>query len=152
MLLLIVKWIHILAAIAAVGANFTYSIWIRRAAREPRELPFVLHGIRVIDRRLANPSYGVLLLTGLIMAYLLPIPLNTPWLLTAIVLYVLAAFLGAFAYAPTMREQRKQLETAGVDSAGFRTASRRGTWLGLLVTLDVVVIVFLMVVKPVLWG
>jgi len=151
-LLLIVKWIHVLAAIAAVGANITYGIWIRRAARQPRELPFVLQGIRAIDRRLANPSYGVLLLTGLIMAYLLPIPLNTPWLLAAIVLYVLAAFLGAFAYAPTMREQRKQLEAAGIESAGFKAAARRGAWLGFLVTLDVVVIVFLMVVKPALWS
>jgi uncharacterized membrane protein len=86
------------------------------------------------------------------MAYLLPIPLNTPWLLTAIVLYVLAALLGALAYAPTMREQRKQLETAGIESAGFKAASRRGAGLGLLVTVDVVVVVFLMVVKPVLWG
>jgi uncharacterized membrane protein len=151
-LLLIVKWVHVLAAMAAVGANFTYGIWIRRAAREPGELPFVLQSIRVIDRRLANPSYGVLLLTGLIMAYLLPIPLDTPWLLTAIVLYVLAAFLGAVVYAPTMQEQRKQLEAAGAESAGFKAALRRGTWLGLLVTLDVVAIVFLMVVKPVLWG
>jgi uncharacterized membrane protein len=152
MLLLIVKWIHVLAAIAAVGANFTYGIWIRRAAREPGQLPFVLQGIRAIDRRVANPSYGLLLLTGLVMAYLLPIPLTTPWLLTAIILYVLAAFLGVFAYAPTMREQRKQLEAAGAGSVAFRTASRRGAWLALLVTLDVVMIVFLMVVKPALWG
>ena len=152
MLLLIVKWIHVLAAIAAVGANITYGIWIRRATRQPGELSFVLQGIRTIDSRLANPSYGVLLLTGLIMAYLLPIPLNTPWLLAAIVLYVLAAFLGVFAYAPTMREQREQLEAAGVESPRFRAAARRGAWLGLLVTLDVFAIVFLMVVKPVLWG
>jgi uncharacterized membrane protein len=151
-LLLIVKWIHVLAAIAAVGANITYGIWLRRAAREPKALPFVLGAIRVIDRRLANPGYGVLLLTGLIMAYLLPLPLTTPWLLTAIVLYILAAFLGAFAYAPIMRELRKQLEAAGPESAAFRAASQRGAWLGLLVTLNVVVIVFLMVVKPVLWG
>jgi uncharacterized membrane protein len=151
-LLPMVKWVHVLAAITAVGANITYGIWMRRAAREPQQLPFVLNGIRAIDRRLANPSYGVLLLTGLIMAYLLPLPLNTPWLLTAIVLYVLAAFLGAFAYAPTMREQRKQLTAAGFESGAFKAASRRAAWLGLFVTLDVIAIVFLMVVKPALWG
>ena len=152
MLLSIMKWIHVLAAIAAVGANITYAIWLRRAVREPKALPFVLEGIRAIDSRLANPSYGVLLVTGLIMAYLLPLSLTTPWLLAAIVLYVLAAFAGALAYAPTMREQRKQLEIAGPESAGFKAAAGRATWLGVLVTLDVVVIVFLMVVKPALWG
>ena len=125
-LFLIVKWIHVLAAIAAVGANITYGIWISRAAREPNELPFVLRSINVIDSRLANPCYGLLLLTGLIMAYLVPIPLTTPWLLTAIVLYVLAAFLGVFAYAPTMREQRKHLETGGFESSGLPGGGPQG--------------------------
>ena len=151
-LLLIVKWIHVLAAIAAVGANITYGIWISRAAREPNALPFVLRSINVIDSRLANPCYGLLLLTGLIMAYLVPIPLTTPWLLTAIVLYVLAAFLGVFAYAPIMREQRKHLETGGFGSPVYQAAARRGTLMGILVTVDVILIVFLMVVKPALWG
>jgi uncharacterized membrane protein len=152
LIFLIVKWVHVLAAIAAVGANVTYGIWISRAAREPNELPFVLRSIKVIDSRLANPCYGLLLLTGLIMAYLLPIPLTTPWLLTAIVLYVLAAFLGVFEYAPTMREQRKHLETGGFETPGYQAAARKGTLMGILVTVDVILIVFLMVVKPALWG
>jgi len=151
-LLLIVKWIHVLAAIAAVGANITYGIWISRAAHAPDELPFVLQTIKVIDSRLANPCYGLLLLTGLMMAYLVPIPLTTPWLLTAIVLYVLAAFLGVFAYAPTMREQRKHLETDGFEAPGYKEAARKGNLLGILVTADVILIVYLMVVKPALWG
>lgn len=151
-LLLIVKWIHVLAAIAAVGANITYGIWISRARREPNELPFVLHTINVIDSRLANPCYGLLLLTGLMMAYLVPIPLTTPWLLSAIVLYVLAAFLGVFAYAPTMRDQRKHLETDGFQSPGYQEAARKGTLMGILVTADVILIVLLMVVKPALWS
>ena len=151
-LLFIVKWIHVLAAIAAVGANLTYGIWISRAAREPEALPFVLRSIHVIDSRLANPCYGLLLVTGLIMAYLVPIPLTTPWLLTAIVLYVLAAFLGVFAYAPTMREQRRHLEAGGFEAPDYQAAARKGTLMGILVTLDVILIVFLMVVKPALWG
>jgi uncharacterized membrane protein len=150
--LLIVKWIHVLAAIAAVGANITYGVWISRAAREPQVLPFVLRSIKVIDSRLANPCYGLLLITGLIMVYLLPIPLSTPWLVTAILLYVLAAFLGIAAYAPVMREQLRQLENGGPDAPPYQAAARRGVILGILVTLDVVIIVFLMVVKPALWG
>ena len=125
-LLLIVKWIHVMAAIAAVGANVTYGIWISRAARTPSELPFVLHTIRVIDSRLANPCYGLLLLTGLVMAYLVPIPLTTPWLMTAVVLYVLAAFLGVFAYAPTMRDQRKQLEIGRIRGPGLPGGGPQG--------------------------
>jgi uncharacterized membrane protein len=150
-LILIVKWLHVLAAMAAVGANITYSLWIRRASREPKELPFVLRSIRVIDSRLANPCYGLLLVTGLTMALIVPIPLTTPWLLTAIVLYVLAALLGILAYAPVVRQQLRSLESEGFESAAYQAAARRASLLGILVTIDVVAIVFLMVVKPPLW-
>ena len=148
---LIVQWIHVLAAITAVGANFTYGFWIRRASREPKELPFVLQSIRMIDRRLVNPCYGLLLLTGLTMALTVPIPLTTPWLLTAIALYVLAALLGILAYAPVMRQQLRSLASEGFESAAYQAVARRASVLGILVTIDVVVIVYLMVVKPALW-
>jgi uncharacterized membrane protein len=148
MLFLTVKWIHVLAAITAVGANVTYGIWIARASREPKVLPFVLRNIRVIDNRLANPCYGLLLVTGVAMALLLPLPLTTHWLLTAIVLYVAAALIGILAYAPVLREQIRLLDSVGLEAPGYAAAARKGTLLGILVTLDAVIIVFLMVVKP----
>jgi len=144
----IIKSIHVLAAITAVGANLTYAVWIARASREPAALPFVLRTIRAIDNRVANPCYGVLLLTGLAMVLLIPLPLTTAWLLAAILLYVLAAVLGIVAYTPVIKEQIRLLESAGLDAPGYAEAARKGRWLGILVTLDVVVIVFLMVVKP----
>ena len=150
MLFLLVKWIHVLSAITAVGANITYGIWIARASREPKVLPFVLRNIHMIDSRIANPCYGLLLLTGLTMAFLLPIPLTTPWLLTALVLYVLAALFGILFYAPTVKNQIRLLETDGFESPGYQAVARRSTLWGVLVTLDVIVIVFLMVVKPAL--
>ena len=148
MIFLLVKWVHVLSAITAVGANITYGIWIARASREPKVLPFVLRNIHLIDSRVANPCYGLLLLTGLTMAFALPIPLTTPWLLTALVLYVLAALLGIVLYAPVVRQQIRLLETDGFASPGYRAVATRSTVLGALVTLDVIVIVFLMVVKP----
>ncbi len=117
MLFSLVKWIHVLSAITAVGANFTYGIWIAKASREPKVLPFVLRNIQLIDRKVANPCYGLLLATGLTMAFLSPIPLVTPWLLTALVLYVIAALLGVFAYAPVVRRQIQALDREGFELA-----------------------------------
>ncbi len=148
MLFGLVKWIHVLAAITAVGANFTYGIWMNRASTEPKTLPFVLSSIRWIDRRIANPCYVVLLITGLIMAFVLPIPLTTPWLLAALLLYVAVALFGVFAYAPLLRRQVQLLETQGFDAPGYHQVADNSTRIGLLVTLIVVIIVFLMVVKP----
>ncbi len=150
MLFLLVKWIHVLSAITAVGANITYGIWIARASREPSVFPFVLRNIHMIDSRVANPCYGLLLLTGLFMAFTLPIPLTTPWLLTALILYILAAVFGIVLYAPVVRSRIHLLETQGFNSPEYQLVARRSAWLGVLVTLDVIIIVFLMVVKPAL--
>jgi uncharacterized membrane protein len=152
MFFLVVKWIHVLAAITAVGANITYGMWIAQASRQAKVLPFVLRNIHWIDSRVANPCYGLLLLTGLTMAFILPIPLTTPWLLTALILYILAAVLGIVAYAPAVRRQIQLLETKGFDSPDYQAVARRSTLFGILVTVDVILIVFLMVVKPALWG
>ncbi|HET6845349.1 MAG TPA: DUF2269 family protein [Anaerolineales bacterium] len=148
----VLKLLHVMAAVTAVGANLTYRFWIRQAAREPANLAFVLASIRVIDRRVANPGYGLLLVTGLLMALTLRLPLTTPWLLSALFLYVLAALLGVLAYAPVTRRQRAILASDGFESPSYLKTARRAEVLGLLVTGDVVIIVFLMVVKPTLWG
>ena len=148
---LLVKWVHVLSAITAVGANFTYGIWIAQASVEPSHLPYVLRNIRLIDRRLANPSYGLLLVTGLMMAFLIPIPLDTPWLLAALILYAAAALLGIFAYSPVIKKQMRLLESAGLISVEYRDVAKQSRLYGMLVTIDVVLIVFLMVVKPPLW-
>ena len=149
---LVLQWLHVLAAIAAVGANLTYGVWTARAGREPEVLPFVLRTISLIDRRLANPCYIVVLVTGLLMALIAPIPLTTPWLLTAVVLYTAAALMGILVYAPAARKQRQILETIGVGAPQYKDISDRTTLLGIVVTVDVLIIVFLMVVKPPLWG
>ena len=152
MLFLLVKWIHVLSAITAVGANATYGIWISRARREPAVLPFVLHSIKLIDDRVANPLYALLLLTGLTMAFIIPIPLNTPWLMTALILYAIATILGMAVFVPIFRRQIQLTEREGIESPRYQAAARQGMVLGLIVGLDVLVIIFLMVVKPALWA
>jgi uncharacterized membrane protein len=150
-LYLLLKWLHVLAAIAAVGSNITYGIWIGRASRHPEALPFTLRGVKLIDDRLANPSYGLLLVTGLAMAFVLPFPLTTPWLLTALALYAVLVLVGLLGYTPTLRRQIQALDAEGFDAPGYQALARRGTILGVILAVLVTIIVFLMVVKPPLW-
>lgn len=147
-LFLLVKWVHVLSAITAVGANVTYGIWMARAAREPAVLPFVLRSIKLIDDRVANPLYVLLLLTGLTMAFMLPIPLTTPWLLTAIILYAVATLLGMAVFVPVFRRQIQLLEAEGPASPAYLSVARGARVLGIVVGIIVIVITFLMVVKP----
>jgi hypothetical protein len=153
MLFSLIKWVHVLSAITAVGANITYGIWLGRASSEPKVLPFVLRGIKFIDDRVANPAYGLLLITGLAMAFIGPIPiLSTPWLLTALVLYVILLLVAALGYTPTLKRQIQTLDKDGFDSAAYKAVAARGTQLGIVLAVVVVIITFLMVVKPPLWG
>ena len=152
MLYLLLKWLHILAAIVAIGANVTYGIWIARASRQPDVLPFTLRGVKLIDDRLANPAYGFLLITGLLMVFTSGLSLTTPWLLTALILYVLAVLLGSLGYTPTLRRQIEFLDSQGINSPDYQAAARRGTMLGIILAILVVVITYLMVLKPGLWG
>ena len=137
---------------SAVGPNITYGLWIARASNDPSVLPFVLRNIKLIDDRLANPAYGLLLLTGLLMVFLVPIPITTPWILTALVLYVLMGLTAAFGYTPTLKRQIQALDQEGFNSANYQAVAKRGTRLGTLLGVVVIAIVFLMVVKPPLWG
>lgn len=152
MFFLLIKWIHVLSAITAVGANITYGIWMARASRQPDVLPFVLHTIKTIDDWVANPLYFLLLVTGLTMAFILPIPLTTPWLLTALALYALATVLGMFVFVPVFRQQVGLLESDGPQSERYQALARRARILGIVVGVMVLIITFMMVVKPRLWG
>ena len=149
---LIVKWIHVLLAVTALGTNITYGLWFTRAAREPEHLAVTLRGIKLLDDRLANPAYGLLLITGGVMVGLGKIPWTTPWLLTSLILYVIAVALAAASYTPTLRRQIAALAAGGANSAEYQQLAARGTRIGILISILIVVIVFMMVTKPTLWG
>jgi len=152
MLYQIFKWVHILAAIVAVGSNVTYGVWLSQAARKPEVLPFTLRSIKLIDDHIANPAYGLLFITGISMVFLVEMPLTTPWLLTSLVLYVLLILIGMLGYMPTLRSQIELAENEGGDSPAYQAAARRGRLIGLILAVLAVAIVSLMAVKPPLWA
>jgi uncharacterized membrane protein len=125
----IIKFLHVLLAIVAVGFNATYGVWLARAARQPEYEEFTLRGVKLLDDRFANPAYALLLVTGLLMVWIGDLDLTQFWLLAALVLYAIAVILA---------------------SIEFQALSRRGTALGIVLAVDVIVIVFLMVTQPTL--
>lgn len=146
------KWLHVLLAITALGANITYGIWLSRAARAPQMLSYTLRGVKFLDDRIANPAYALLLVTGLLMVFTAPLPITTPWILSALVLYGIVLLVGLFGYTPTLRRQIEVLESAGPDSETYKATAKRATMLGIVLAVFAVAIVFLMVFKPALWS
>jgi len=145
---LIVKYIHILSAIVAVGLNISYAVWIIRARRNPANMTFALKGIKFLDDRIANPAYGVLLLTGLLMVVLGNISFTALWIDIALVLYVVLVVLAIGFYTPSLRDQIRLAESGDTTSAQFLRLAQRGQIVGQVLGVIVLVILAMMVFKP----
>ena len=151
MLYTTVKFIHILLAIIAFGFNATYGVWLARAQQHLEHLDFALRGVKFLDDYFANPAYLLLLVSGLTMVFVAGYNiLTTFWLLTALVLWLIAIVLGYAVYTPTLSRQIRVLATSGAESAEFRTLSTRGRVLGIILAVVVLAILVMMVFKPTL--
>jgi uncharacterized membrane protein len=144
----ILKFLHILLAIIAIGFNASYAIWLARARREPEHTLFALRGVKTLDDRFANPAYGLLLLLGIGLVFMGGYSFSMFWIAASLVLYVLLLLGGLLVYSPTLKAQITALESGGAESAEFKRLGQRSTVVGILLAVDVVIIVFLMVTKP----
>src|SRR5437899_926995 len=98
-------------------------------------MPGAISGARTAVRagagRLANPSYGLLLVTGLAMTYLGGLSLATPWIAVSLVLYVVLVLGGLLVYTPTLREQLRLAEAGAIGTADYEALSNRGRIVGI---------------------
>lgn len=144
---LLLKYVHMLLAITAVGTNISYAAWNARAARQPAHLGFALRGIKFLDDYIANPCYGLLLLTGLALRFI-NYSSFPRWMISALVLYVVLVVVALAGYSPALRRQIAALEAEGAASAGYARWAARARVTGIATIPFVLAIVFLMVVKP----
>lgn len=143
----ILKVVHVLSAILAVGMSVASVYWLDRAGRDGDRLVWALEGARHLERRVANPAYIVVLLSGILMVSTGGYRFDQGWIATATFLYVFTAAFGILVYAPAVRLQRAEA-SAGPTSEAYARIARRTWWYSWLTIAIVVVIVMLMVTKP----
>jgi len=144
----LIKYIHVLAAITAVGLNLSYGVWLALSERGPEHRVFVLRTIKRLDDWLANPAYVLLLLSGLGMVWVGSLSLGTTWIAVALGLYVVLVVLGLGVFSRSLSRQITVLESGSVDPTAYGAIARRTTVSGAILVLIALVIVFLMVAKP----
>ena len=144
---LLLKYVHVLLAITAVGTNITYAAWNARSATAQEHLGFALRGIKFLDDNIANPCYGLLLVTGLALRFIgwSSFP---RWMASAIVLYIVLVVIALAGYSPALRRQIAALEAEGPTSSSYAKWAGRARITGIATIPFVMAIVFLMVVKP----
>src|SRR2546423_522274 len=121
----LLKFVHVLLAITAVGSNITYAAWNIRGAREPQHLSFTLKGIQFLDNRVANPAYGLLLLTGLILVAVGNWGARG-WIAAALILFVVLIVIAVGFYSRVTTRQIQALEAGGRGLAGLPAAGWAG--------------------------
>ena len=153
-------YLHIIGAIIAFGPGFALSIFGAAAGREPQHGNFVLRASSVVARRLILPLAILQGITGLGLVLLEGTELLTRlWLLVAIVLYAIALYIAIGLNLPNLaRLIEMTTPPAGGPPAGAPPAGgpppelmqrfQRARQYGMAMSGLVVVIVFLMVVKP----
>ncbi len=149
-------YLHVLGAIAAFGTSFVFPIIGMMGGREPQHANFAIRVSHTIANRLTYPVGLTLAVTGLLMILVRGFNLTSGsyyWLDLAIVLYVVA--LG-YAMGVQNRTVGRLIEVTSVpppqgaggpppEVKGLVQRVQRG---GMLLTVLLVLIVFLMVVKP----
>jgi uncharacterized membrane protein len=149
---LLLKWLHVVSAIALVGTHATYGFWIVRASRHPEALPFTLRNVKWIDEHIALPGFAVLLLSGLGMAFLAPSLFRVAWMNLGMILFFLLLLVHLLVYRPTVIRMIRLLETQDINSSEYQAAAHREANLGIGMTVVMIVVVYLMVIKPGLWN
>ena len=126
-------------------------MWLATVATQPTPTQsFVLRGVKRLDDWFANPAYVLLAVTGLAMVFVGDLRLTTFWIAGGIVLWAIAVGLGFFVYTPMLRQQIRELESSGPESEEYRRQAANARFIGIVLAVIVVVIVFFMVTKPTL--
>jgi uncharacterized membrane protein len=143
---LVVKFVHILVAILALGTSAGLGIVLELYGDHRTQGAFVL---RVIERMVGFfvlPGYALMLATGVWMVHL-GWPSTTKWIQAPLVLWGIGAvILGMFL--AVLHRQTGLFDAEGPASASYRRVSLFGRALGAGVGLVVVFILYLMVFKP----
>jgi uncharacterized membrane protein len=155
-----ILFLHVLGAIAAFGPAFAFPIMGAMGGKEPQHANYQTRVSAAVSDRLVIPLAIVQGVTGVLLILISGRDLTSPtsrWLLLAIVLYAIALYFAIFVQR---RHVRAIIDLTSAppppDAKGPPpglpaevAAVQRG---GMILTGLIVVIVFLMVVKPALGG
>ncbi|HEV8547030.1 MAG TPA: DUF2269 family protein [Candidatus Limnocylindrales bacterium] len=152
--LAIFLFLHVMGAILAFGPVYAFPIIGRMGGAEPQHANFATRVTETIAKQRVTPLAIFQGITGVALILVTGVNLlATPWLLIGIVLYLIVLSYNIFIGAPTVRKVIEMTSTPPPPGASgpppellaaISLIQRGGMFSGLMV----LIIVFLMVVKP----
>ncbi len=144
---LVVKFVHILVAIIAVGSSAGSSLWLRLAIRSPAHLSFALRSAKRLDEVVTRPGLVVIAVTGLWLAAS-RWSLGLFWVRAALILVVIVLVLLYAVVGPLLARLIHVTDNEGLATPAWKRSELLFEVFGGASGLIVVVIVWLMVTKP----
>lgn len=151
-------FLHIAAAVVGFGATFAMAIGFPLALRmDPRHLPYVHRLSLEISRFFVLPAVLIVLATGFYQVSEGDFELGDVWLSAAMGIVVVLTVLTVAYFIPADRRlgamAQREIDAAGPGgpvelSEDYRRAAQREGGIGALTGVLVVVVIYLMVVKP----
>jgi hypothetical protein len=155
-------YLHITAAVIAFGPTFTFPIFGAMIGKEPMHASFALRLQEKISRGIIVPVALTMAVSGVGLLFSANINLvKTPFLLVGILLYVVAVGIGLGVLIPTGKKMIEVVDNmpkpsgppgAGTTPSGpppeLASLVSRARMAGMLNTVLILVILFLMIVKP----
>ena len=144
--------IHILSAIAGFGPTFSFGVLGPFAAKMggPQALG-IMKGVEKVVTTLVQPAIAIQLVSGALLIFQAGWDDNFfshYWLWVSIVLFLVTASLALFVQAPNSRKMIELAESGNAGSPEFAATGKRAATVGPILTVMLLVIIFLMVIKP----
>ena len=150
---LVVKWLHILSSTVLFGTGLgsAYYMFFASRTRDPRVIATVVRQVVIADWAFTTPTIILQPLTGFYLVHLAGFPLTSPWILWSLVLYLLAG--AAWLPVVWMQIRMRDLAATAVEASIplpplYWRYLRAWVALGVVAFLALVVVFYLMVVKP----
>ncbi|HEX7012945.1 MAG TPA: DUF2269 domain-containing protein [Steroidobacteraceae bacterium] len=150
---LVVKWLHVVSStiLFGTGIGSAFYMLMTSLTRDPRAVSVVIRYVVTADWMFTTPAVIVQPLTGLYLVHLAGFPIGSAWIAWSIGLYLLA---GA-AWIPVVWMQIKMRDIAAqAVLAGTQLPERYWRYLrvwvalGVIAFVSLVIVFYLMVVKP----
>ena len=146
-------FLHVAAVVVGLGATFAESVMFPVAMKlDRRHLPY-LHALQLaINRWLALPAAGVILLTGFFQVADGNWSLGEFWISATIGIVIVLVLLNVLYFIPADRRLKpmveRELESGGDLSEEYQRRARAEGMMGAFAGVLVLVAIFLMVTKP----
>jgi uncharacterized membrane protein len=151
------KVLHVVAVVLFIGNIVTGVFWHKHALAtgDPRLIGQAMRGVIASDRLFTMPGVAVIIVTGVLMALLLGLPLlRTAWIAWSLLLFGISGAIFMARLAPMQRRMAAFAETGAAsghfDFAAYHRQAKQWDFWGAIATLAPLGALALMVLKPAL--